>query len=507
MFLEQPLPNDQSDGMGALNRLGILPICGDECISGGDEILRLGQAGIDQRRQPQADQGRRRDAAAARRRACASQIGLSVTLAGKVAGSSISAAATLAAACASPVLDWGVNMTHVYLAEDLVRDPLRLEDRRDRIALRARPRRGCRRRRGAPLHAVPDAGRACWPHAAAAAVIYSALQSSRSNVGMHGPVDVRILKTLVAVAEHGTFAAAANVVGLSPSAVSMQIQALEQHLAAELFDRSRRPPVLNDKGMALLPTARKIIGLHDSLRDAAASPNEFVGRLRLGVIPTALSSFVPAALAGLTRSLPAAGGADRHRHEHAAVQAAQRRRAGCRHHRRAAEPAGRPALAALRQGGHLRDRAARRDRRHAPRNCCAATLTSSCVRGAWQLRMIEEQIAKMAMSLHTIMQLDSIEAVTMMVHHGLGVSIVPRRSVEPLLRLPIKLVPFGEPPLYRTLGLVQAQGSPKNHLCNAVFEQLVKVCGRADASEETGGPATVEAGHVPALQMTEPGAD
>lgn len=60
---------------------------------------------------------------------------------------------------------------------------------------------------------------------------------------------MRILKTLVAVAEHGTFAAAAKVVGLSPSAVSRQIQVLEQHLAAELFDRSRRPPVLNEKGM------------------------------------------------------------------------------------------------------------------------------------------------------------------------------------------------------------------------------------------------------------------
>jgi DNA-binding transcriptional LysR family regulator len=117
-------------------------------------------------------------------------------------------------------------------------------------------------------------------------------------------VDVRILKTLVAVAVHGTFAVAANVVGLSPSAVSMQIQTLEQHLAAELFNRSRRPPVLNGKGMALLPTARKIIGLHDRLRDAAASPNEFIGRLRLSVIPTALLSFVPAALAGLTEAYP-----------------------------------------------------------------------------------------------------------------------------------------------------------------------------------------------------------
>ncbi len=54
--------------------------------------------------------------------------------------------------------------------------------------------------------------------------------SPRCNVllrrGGVSPVDVRYLKTLVAVAEYGTFAAAANAVGLSPSAVSMQIQAI-----------------------------------------------------------------------------------------------------------------------------------------------------------------------------------------------------------------------------------------------------------------------------------------
>ena len=51
-------------------------------------------------------------------------------------------------------------------------------------------------------------------------------------------MDIRLLKTFVAVADHGSFAAAANAVGLSPSAVSMQIQSLESYLRAEIFDRS-----------------------------------------------------------------------------------------------------------------------------------------------------------------------------------------------------------------------------------------------------------------------------
>jgi DNA-binding transcriptional LysR family regulator len=298
-------------------------------------------------------------------------------------------------------------------------------------------------------------------------------------------VDVRILKTLVAVAEHGTFSAAANVVGLSPSAVSMQIQALEQHLAAELFDRSRRPPVLNEKGMALLPTARKIIGLHDSLRDAAASPNEFVGRLRLGVIPTALSSFVPAALAGLTEAYPLlevqiVTGMNTPLFKLLNNEELDAAIIG--------EPPSLP-------GGLLwRPFVKEAICVIAPPDATGATAEDllrthpyiKLVRGAWQLRMIEEQIAKMEISLHTIMQLDSIEAVTLMVHHGLGVSIVPQRSVELLLRLPIKIVPFGGPPLFRTLGLVQIKGSPKNHLCNAVFKQLLKVC----RPDEVPGDAT-----------------
>jgi DNA-binding transcriptional LysR family regulator len=60
----------------------------------------------------------------------------------------------------------------------------------------------------------------------------------------------------------GTFAATVNVAALSPSAVSMKIQAIEEHLATELFDRSRWSSVLNEKRMALLPTARKIITLY-----------------------------------------------------------------------------------------------------------------------------------------------------------------------------------------------------------------------------------------------------
>ena len=129
LFLEQPLPNDQIQAMGALNRLGILPICGDECLSGSDEILSLGQAGMIGGANLKLIKAGGVTPLLAASVLC-KQLGLSVTLAGKVSGTSVSAAATLAAACAAATLDWGVNLTHVYLAEDIVLDPIRIENRR-----------------------------------------------------------------------------------------------------------------------------------------------------------------------------------------------------------------------------------------------------------------------------------------------------------------------------------------------------------------------------------------
>ena len=127
LFLEQPLPTDQLEGMGALNRLGLLPISGDECVGGSDDVLALGQGGIVSGVNLKVIKTEGIMPLLAAATLC-KQLGLSVTLAGKVAGTSLTAAATLVAACASPVLDWGVSLTQVYLADDVVRDPLRLEN-------------------------------------------------------------------------------------------------------------------------------------------------------------------------------------------------------------------------------------------------------------------------------------------------------------------------------------------------------------------------------------------
>ena len=67
---------------------------------------------------------------ASKRRNCCQKLGLKINVAAKIAESSIASAAAVHLACAVPNVDWGVSLTHFYLAEDIVRQPLRDPRRR-----------------------------------------------------------------------------------------------------------------------------------------------------------------------------------------------------------------------------------------------------------------------------------------------------------------------------------------------------------------------------------------
>ncbi len=79
------------------------------------------------------------------------------------------------------------------------------------------------------------------------------------------------MRALIAVAETGSFSAAARKLGRVQSAISQSIQSLEETLGVELFDRDAKTPKLNEVGKVLLQDAYGLVHGADALRARAES--------------------------------------------------------------------------------------------------------------------------------------------------------------------------------------------------------------------------------------------
>jgi DNA-binding transcriptional LysR family regulator len=96
-------------------------------------------------------------------------------------------------------------------------------------------------------------------------------------------MEIRQLRAFVAIAEAGTFTAAALRVHVTQAAISMQIRQLENELGVKLFVRAPRKVVLTEAGEQLLQRARHILRDHDAAVDEVAElAGTQRGRLRIG---------------------------------------------------------------------------------------------------------------------------------------------------------------------------------------------------------------------------------
>src|SRR5919205_4556551 len=97
-------------------------------------------------------------------------------------------------------------------------------------------------------------------------------------------MDTRQLAAFCAVVERRSFSQAAERLGVSQPAVSLQIRSLEQRLGRQLLDRSGRRVEPTEAGHALYPGAQRLLSLEEQLLDQVASEpgGSLRGRLELG---------------------------------------------------------------------------------------------------------------------------------------------------------------------------------------------------------------------------------
>lgn len=282
-------------------------------------------------------------------------------------------------------------------------------------------------------------------------------------------MSIKMLRTLIAVAEHDTFSAAAAAVHVTHAAVSQQMKHLEDEWQVALFDRSTRTPQLTPIGRALATKARDVVGAYDGLVPSVLGDEGLRGELTLGAVPTTLTGLTPLSISclreavselhirvqpGLTTGLIT-------QVERGAIDAAL-----------VSWPGGTPETLMF------RDIAEEPMQLLVPPDCdtddpLELLRTRPFIRfnrDAVVGHLIETWLHRRKIRLAESMELQDLEAISSMVFAGLGVSIVPRSCVHPLRPVTLKYLPLGEDAPVRRLGLIFRKDNPKRNMIDALYE-------------------------------------
>lgn len=283
-------------------------------------------------------------------------------------------------------------------------------------------------------------------------------------------MNLRFLRTILAISEYPTFVSAGEALGLSHSAVSVHIKGLEDELQTVLVDRNRRPFALTDKGMALVEHARRILEITDEIK-ALASEQTLIGSLTLGVVPSSLVNLVPPALAKIRDSHPLLKlqiKADLSREltqqvrnrdiDVAIVTAPNQPLEGLRVQKICAEPLNIIAPASAKETN-------------------ANDLLNSHPfiwfnRRTWAGQQIEQQLIRMKIHVRSVLEVDSLEAIESLVRHNIGVSITPQRVCAPSYTDDLRIIPFGSPQIHRELVMISRINNPRARLSDALYQEL-----------------------------------
>jgi DNA-binding transcriptional LysR family regulator len=114
---------------------------------------------------------------------------------------------------------------------------------------------------------------------------------------------IRTLKTFLAVAKFGTFAAAGKEIGLTAAAVGLQVRALEVDLNQVLFDRGPRAVVLNTAGRKAVLQVEELLAYYEALANSGDS-DELSGKVVMGALVSALMGAFADALWSLKQEHP-----------------------------------------------------------------------------------------------------------------------------------------------------------------------------------------------------------
>jgi len=308
---------------------------------------------------------------------------------------------------------------------------------------------------------------------------------------------IRIFRTFLAVARHGSFAAAGKEIGLTAAAVGQQVRALEEELHQTLFDRSGRSIVLNPAGRGMVAPVTELVSRYEAL---AARPGDaqLGGTVVMGALVSALMGAFADCLWALKKRHPAlevtllAGqSADfALRVERGELDAAV-----------VTQPPARLAsslvwtplysepmvmLVPSRPHFEIPER---------PLDILTQCPFIRFVRQLWTGQLVDEVIAGCGATVQEAMELNSVEAIIALVRQGFGISIVPQlANVQWSNDRALRIVPLEGVAVQRHVGLLERRQHSRQRFTRAIKDHFREGAALAAAERNrrapTPGPQT-----------------
>ena len=284
-------------------------------------------------------------------------------------------------------------------------------------------------------------------------------------------MSIKRLKTLIAIADHGSFSAAADAVFVTHAAVSQQMRVLEDMWGVAIFDRSSRTPTLTPIGRALAARARQVVAAYEGMLPAVLGEGGLQGELTVGAVFTTLSGLVPLALSQIKKAYP-----DLHVNVVPGLTTALL-----------------PQIERRNLDAAIVTRPPMLPRSHAWLDIAEEPLELLTAEGSTDsdplelLRtkpfirfsrnavvgeIIEVWMQEQGITVHESMELEGLEAISSMVVANLGVSIAPTPCVPPLWSLPLRRLPLPDAPV-RVLGLITRADNIKLRVIEELHAHLL----------------------------------
>ena len=280
-------------------------------------------------------------------------------------------------------------------------------------------------------------------------------------------MNLRQLRSLNAIYQQGSFAAAGDRIGLSHAAVSMQMQQLESSLGVALFDRSSRPVALTAEGMRVASLAGEVLDKIDHIQQVARG-DDALGSISVGFIPTCVPNLLPRFLTAVRELFP---------------ELQVRVKSGLSGELSAAVVRREIDFALLTTPAteipelEITEIAAEPFFVIGPRSMTAAASDEELIRAmpyiafnrrTWVGQHIAARLQQRGIHVNEAIEIDSLTAIEDLVADGFGVSIVPRLLHTQLDPERLVQIPFCEPVDTRRLCLVQHARRPRSRIDDAI---------------------------------------